>query len=516
MADRHDLETPDARVLTHVLEKMRARNGLSAARLQNSRDDDAAPLLGLAATHRYATVHDVGLHDAALAVVAECIKETVDGTHRIVADAILGLGVFSEEFERNGLDDKTVQALRADSLGTRRGALLANWRRLHEALGEPPLEPPSDRTLRGTTEREVLQELARQLVMREDHSIGARNVVLEEAGTSLGRAQRSRGHVIVVGGAVMDATFRTRTYPQVGTSSEARSFDLSPGGKGLTQAIAAARLGLDVSLVAAVADDRFGREIIDYLRGCGVDTSLLKVVRDARTPFTGVIEMELGDSVAVNWRNEMEVRLDVRDVDRLAGRLSVCDAVLFTFEIPRETLQRALNLVHADRDRRPTVIVTPGQPYANETISNYALTQIDYMVAHPWELGPYSPPGQVLFDPDPVARHLLTYGVETLFILNNGGCTVYSATDLKTFQVPSFSSIYRESSAARDAFCAALATRLIDDDQVFSETAALWATAAMSCAIADFPMSNSMPDRQRIEQLLDRYRFTAQGTPRLI
>ena len=86
MADRHDLETPDARVLTHVLEKMRARNGLSAARLQNSRDDDAAPLLGLAATHRYATVHDVTLHDAALAVVAECIKETVDGTHRIVAD----------------------------------------------------------------------------------------------------------------------------------------------------------------------------------------------------------------------------------------------------------------------------------------------------------------------------------------------------------------------------------------------------------------------------------------------
>ena len=510
MADRHDLETPDARVLTHVLEKMRARNGLSAARLQNSRDDDAAPLLGLAATHRYATVHDVTLHDAALAVVAECIKETVDGTHRIVADAILGLGVFSEEFAHGGLDEKTVQALRADSLGTRRGTLLTNWRRLHEALDVPPPEPPSDRTLRGTTEREVLQELARQLVMREDHSIGARNVVLSAPGTNLNGAARSRGHVIVVGGAVMDATFRTRNYPQVGTSSEAHSFALTPGGKGLTQAIAAARLGLDVSLVAAVADDRFGREIIDHLRASGVDTSLLKVVRNARTPFTGVIEMELGDSVALNWRNEMQVRLDPHDLDRLANQLGACDAVLLTFEIPRETLQHTLNLVHATSDRRPTVIVTPGQPYANGTISNYTLTQIDYMVAHPWELGPYSPPGQPVFDPDPVARHLLTYGVETLFILNNGGCTVYSATDLKTFQVPSFSSIYRESAAARDAFCAALATRLIDDEQVFSQTAALWATAAMSCAIADFPMSNSMPDRQRIEQLLSRYRFTVQ------
>jgi ribokinase len=511
MADRHDLESPDALVLMHVLEKMRARNGLSAARLQSSRSDEAAPLLRLAATHRYATVHNVGLHDAALAIVAECIQETVDGTHRIVADAVLGLGVLSDVFSRSGLDDKTVQALRADSLGTRRTALLANWRRLHEAIGEAPSEPPSDRTLRGTTEREVLQELARQLVMREDHSIGARNVVLP--GQTPSSEPRTRGHVVVVGGAVMDATFRTSTYPQLGTSTEARSFDLSPGGKGLTQAVAAARLGLDVSLVAAVADDRFGREIIDYLHESGVDTSLLKVVRDARTPFTGVLEMELGDSVAVNWRNQMEVRLDVRDIERLAGQLAGCDAVLLTFEVPRETLQRALALVHADHDQRPMVIVTPGQPYANETISNIALAQIDYLVAHPWELGPYSPPEQPLFDPDPVARHLLTYGVETLFILNNGGCTIYSATELKSFTVPSFSSIYRETSAARDAFCAALAARLIEDDGTFSEPVALWATAAMSCAIADFPLSNSMPDRQRIEQLLTRSRFTVQPPP---
>jgi ribokinase len=56
-------------------------------------------------------------------------------------------------------------------------------------------------------------------------------------------------------------------------------------------------------LVAAVADDRFGQEIIHYLRDEGVNTSHLKIVRQARTPFTGVIEMELGDSIAVNWRN---------------------------------------------------------------------------------------------------------------------------------------------------------------------------------------------------------------------
>ncbi|HKX14925.1 MAG TPA: PfkB family carbohydrate kinase, partial [Propionibacteriaceae bacterium] len=64
------------------------------------------------------------------------------------------------------------------------------------------------------------------------------------------------GKVIVLGGAVMDATFHTKDIPARGTSIEAYEFQLAPGGKGLWQAVAAARLGLDVALVAAVADDR--------------------------------------------------------------------------------------------------------------------------------------------------------------------------------------------------------------------------------------------------------------------
>ena len=101
----------------------------------------------------------------------------------------------------------------------------------------------------------------------------------------------------------------------------------------------AARLGLDVALVAAVADDQFGREIVDFLKDERVDTSLLKLVRDATTPFTAVIEFELGDSTAINWPNRSEVHLDIRDIERLGRHLAACDAVLLTFEIPRETLQ---------------------------------------------------------------------------------------------------------------------------------------------------------------------------------
>lgn len=502
-------EPPSALVLTHVLEKMRARDGLTLARLRDDRGQAALPLLQLHATQRFSNVYKVDPATAAHGVVSQCVLETIDGTHRIVADAILALGLFSDKYLQYGIDDRVVQGLSADSLGTRRNMLLGNWTRLHESMGLSPGLAPSDRTLRGTTEPDVLRELARQLIRREVNSVGSRSVVSPSASDATANGSTApKGKVIVVGGAVMDATFRTKTLPQSETSSEAYGFDLSPGGKGVSQAVAAARLGLEVSLVAAVADDRFGQEIVHYLRDEGVNTSHLKTVRQARTPFTGVIEMELGDSIAVNWRNQMQVRLDVGDVERLSQELTECDAVLITFEIPRETVQRTLQLVHAAELVRPLVIVTPGQPYPDDDISRHSLSQIDYMVAHAWELGRYSPPGQDRFDPDPVARHLLAYGVETLCIPGNGGCTIYSDTDLQTFSVPSFPSIYKESSAARDAFCAALAAQLIDNDRVFSEAQALWATAAMACATADFPLSNSMPDRSRVEALLSRSRFT--------
>jgi len=509
MTNRTDMVSPDALVLTHALEKLRARDGLTHSRLDNSRSVEAAPLLGLAAVRRHAAVHNIELAQAALEVIKECVRESLQGSHCIVADAVLGLGTFSEAYNSHGVEPRVVSALHSDLLGRRRSTLLAKWRVLHQALDLTVVEVPSDRALRGTIEREVLRELARQLIRREEYSLGAKSAVMPYASeNSSQEAPRSRpGKVIVVGGAVMDATFRTDGLPPVGASREAFAFALAPGGKGLWQAVAAARLGLDVALVAAVADDRFGREIVNNLRDERVDTSLLKVATDAHTPFTGVIEFELGDSFALNWPNKMEVRLDTRDVDRLSQHFAACDVVLVTFEIPRETLQNTLALVNSLDEPRPIVIVTPGQPYPETGISGQALSQIDYLVAHSWELGRYAPPDRKTpFDVDAAARQLLAYGVETLCFPTDGGCTVYSQP-LGTFNVPTIPSPYKESAMARDAFCAALAAKLIDSGRHFSEEVALWAAAAMAAALSDHPLPNPMPDRRRVEQLLARSRF---------
>jgi ribokinase len=497
-------DTRSELLLTHALEKLRGRDGLTVARLAVA-NGNSEQLLSLPAVRKMIADGNVSPGAAARAVVRECVLGSLDGTHQIIADAVLALGLFGDQYVQRGIEQRVVDTLSQGLLLQRRECLLTHWRVLHEALDLVPLDPPSDRLLRGVTERLVLGELARQLL--RDDGPGRRRAPAPTRAAGEPASGR-KGRVVVIGAAVMDVTFRTKVLPQRDTSSEAHGFDLSPGGKGLTQAVAAARLGLDVSLIAAVARDRFGEEIVSYLQLEGVDTSLLKRVDDARTPFTGVFELEMGDSIAVNWRNEAEVRLGTRDVVNRADELTSCDAVLVTFEVPRDTVQLALSLAHGEPDVSPLVVVTPGQPYQNETLSGRALAQIDYLIAHAWELGPYGGSADDALDIDVVADRLIMYGVQTVCVPMGGGTRIYSQTPVGNFVVPAFPSRFKESSAARDAFCAALAASLIEREGEFSEEVALWSTAAMAAAIADYPLANSMPDRARIDHFLSRSRFT--------
>lgn len=496
MVDDFDAaESSDGQILTHALLKLRMRDGLVPARLHADRRGLAAPLLRLPAAG--------GSPEAAVKVVRDRVRQMTNGTHQVVADATLALGLFAKSYLAKGVTQKVVDDLRSDALGRRRAALLTHWHRLHEALSFTAGPPPSDRTLRATVELRVLRvlrELAYSLVSPEPPATPMDPDTEDEPVAGL--AHQPSRRVIVVGGAVMDATFRTKAIPAQETSGFAQDFQLMPGGKGLWQAVAAAKLGLDVSLVAAIGDDPFGKEIVDYLEAEKVDTSLLKIVPGARTPVTGVVELDLGNSIALIWRNDQVVKLDPSDVEVQSDLLAACDALLLTFEIPRETTQRTLNLAHSDSGTRPLIIVTSGQPYPDEGISRASLRLIDYFVSHAWELDKYSPPDLQRFNPDRVGEHLLSRGIETLCLLGNGGGTIYSNTAAGTFRLSSVFSLYKESSTARDAFCAALAAKLLESDRTLTQPVARWATAAMAYAAESFDAPTSLPTRPQIEQRL--------------
>jgi ribokinase len=78
--------------------------------------------------------------------------------------------------------------------------------------------------------------------------------------------------VVVVGSLNMDLIVNVPHLPRPGETVIGYSLLRAPGGKGANQAVAAARLGANVTLIGRVGHDSFGRELTRGLRDEGVTT----------------------------------------------------------------------------------------------------------------------------------------------------------------------------------------------------------------------------------------------------
>ncbi|MGC4943005.1 PfkB family carbohydrate kinase [Kribbella sp. DT2] len=390
-------------------------------------------------------------------------------TASIVADTVFALGLFAETYRGNGIDGDLVRQLYDGDLGDRRGFLVRHWRTWHLAVdGVSPPKVPTVGTLRKSLEKAILADLADRL---------AAAVRQEAEGSAVRNSGSRRPRIAVVGGATTDLTLSVESIPAEETSSQATRTRYSPGGKGLLQAVAAARLDASSTLIAAVADDLHGRRIIDALEKEKVDTAGVKLVPGADAAITCVIEDQEGASLAVSSRGE--ATLEPADILRVADLLGRQDALLVTFEMPATTLKCLLGLAELQQVRRPVVVLTPGQPYPSTVgLDRRILRNVDCIVARPWELARLFK--QRDLGDDQLVDYFLQAGVKVVCLMDRQGCTVHCADDRSIFQAVISPQIPRNSAVARDAFCAALAVCLGSDRDVGWREAVEWATAAMA------------------------------------
>ncbi len=115
------------------------------------------------------------------------------------------------------------------------------------------------------------------------------------SGPAAGSLPRAPG-LIVVGSANQDYIVRVPAPPGPGETVLATSLLKQPGGKGANQAVAAARLGGDVSFVASVGDDDDGAQLIRQLRSEGVDTANVEIISRGRTGLALVSVYDSGEN----------------------------------------------------------------------------------------------------------------------------------------------------------------------------------------------------------------------------
>jgi ribokinase len=138
--------------------------------------------------------------------------------------------------------------------------------------------------------------------------------------------------VAVIGSVNLDIVARVARLPAPGETVTGAKLHRFPGGKGANQALAAQRLGADVSLVARVGDDAAADEALALLRAGGVDLSACVAIPDVATG-TALI------AVAPSGENQIVVAPGANRY-LLPDQLEVpdSDAVICQLEVPVETV----------------------------------------------------------------------------------------------------------------------------------------------------------------------------------
>lgn len=182
--------------------------------------------------------------------------------------------------------------------------------------------------------------------------------------------------VAVVGSVNSDLVLRCSRLPQVGESIAASGTETHNGGKGANQAVALARLGVEVSFVGRVGDDADGLRLTDALRAEGVELTGLHTSASP-TGMAVILVDEAGDNmIIVNQGANADVTEDViaEHHDVIAG----ADAVLVQMEISPSAVRAACEAANG---------MTFLNPAPAQRLEASVLESVDYLLPNQTELG---------------------------------------------------------------------------------------------------------------------------------
>jgi ribokinase len=280
----------------------------------------------------------------------------------------------------------------------------------------------------------------------------------------------TRKPIVIVGSITMDLVTRTPRIPAIGQTLIGTGFETTPGGKGANQAVAAARLGYPVAMVAKVGDDAYGPALIENLKRAGAETAAMSQVAGS----SGLAPMFVADDgmnaiVVVPGANG---KMDRAAVDKHAELIRSAGMVLCQLEIPMDTLSYTLDF--CARTGVPVMLdPAPAAPLP-ETV---------------WGQVAWFTPNET--EAKGLSGVVLKRGGEGAYVAVAGG----RADWVKPFKVDAIDTV-----AAGDCFNGAFAVALLEGNDPWS--AARFANAAAAICVTRKGAATSMPSRAEVDVLL--------------
>ena len=286
--------------------------------------------------------------------------------------------------------------------------------------------------------------------------------------------------VVVVGSANLDLVVRSPRIPGPGETLIGDAYDEYPGGKGLNQAVAAARSGARVAFVGAFGDDEAGARLRAVAAEEGVDTTSAPSISVTATGRALITVGDDGENTIV--------------VVPGANALAVADAarsgivILAQLEIPVEAVIRAF--VDGKRNGATTVL----NPAPATSLPRELLAVTDVIVPNEHEIQLVGGVNALL--EAGVSTVIVTMGASGVEVTTTGsGAVAPTTTRHAAIDVDAV-----DTTGAGDAFCGALAARLAAGDTL--DEAVAWAICAGGLATTRRGAVPSLPTRDEVAAVL--------------
>jgi ribokinase len=152
--------------------------------------------------------------------------------------------------------------------------------------------------------------------------------------------------IVVVGSCNVDLITYTNRFPKVGETIEGTDFKQGFGGKGANQAVAAAKLGAKVAMVARLGMDGFGTQTLENFKTQNVGASFVRQLEGVPSGVAPIFVNAEGQNfiVIVSGAN---AKLEPHDLEPAKELLSHAKFVICQLEIKQETVLEAFSIARA-------------------------------------------------------------------------------------------------------------------------------------------------------------------------
>lgn len=278
--------------------------------------------------------------------------------------------------------------------------------------------------------------------------------------------------ITVIGSLNMDVMVQMGVFPQKGETVFGELFQTTPGGKGANQAVAAARLGSQVTMVGCVGEDRFGETMRMMLQQEHIHVEAVKTT-NAPTGIANILVHE-GDNriIVIPGAN---YKLNKTHIDEWKAVIEHSHLVIMQLEIPVETVEYVLKIC---KEAHVPVLLNPA-PATN--FNSKWMEDIAYITPNETECA-------ILFGSD-FERVLEQYPNKMILTLGSEGARFFDGEH--HIHVPGYMTNVVDTTGAGDTFNGALAHALVEGQSI--DEAVYFANIAASLSIEQFGAQGGMP-----------------------